>query len=142
MELPFRLLLAATVAGLATPAVLSGLTAYEIHQLSVKVTHAIDALVAVAHEFFVAGGGAEDVRVDLGHGIAAKVEYVAMGDAPDGPLAYLVRYKLAGQDEVVLATNPPVPLTGGEGPLSLGPGRHDIRVSYDGEGPVQLEVVV
>jgi len=141
MELPLRLLVSAVVVGLTVPAVLSGLSAYEAGQMSVRVEQGIDAIVRAAEDFYLAGGGAQTIRVDLDGGATVHVEYVIVGDAAGGPRATTAAYKLTGQQAVFLLSNPPVPMTGDQGPLRLGPGRHSVRVSYEGEGPVRLAVV-
>ncbi|MGI0148923.1 MAG: hypothetical protein ACREDF_05270, partial [Thermoplasmata archaeon] len=66
MELPFRVFVAAIVVGLTVPTVFAGLSAYESQQLSVRAIQTIDAIVRVAQEIYLSGGGVEDVRVDLG----------------------------------------------------------------------------
>lgn len=141
MELPFRILVAAVVVGLTVPMVFAGLSAYESQQKSVRVLQAVDAVVQIAQQFHVAGGGVEEVRMDLGGGVTARVAYVTIGDASGGPLATTVRYRISGQPEAFLISDPPVPMEGEAGPLRLGPGLHVVRVSYDGEGPVRLEAV-
>ena len=141
MELPLRLLVAAIVAGLTIPTIVSGLSVYEAHEVSARAIRAIEAVVLVAQQFYLSGGGAEDVRVDLEGGVTAKVEYVVIGDAPDGPRAPTARFKVSGQPEVFVLSDPPVPMAGEGGPLRVGPGRHTVRVAYDGGGPVRLAVV-
>ena len=141
MELPFRVLVAAVVVGLTVPTVSTGLSAYESQQLSVRAVQAVDAVVRVAQQFYVSGGGAEDVRVDLDGGITARIEHLAIGDAAGGSMAATARYQISGQREAFLIADPPVPMAGEDGPLRLGPGRHVVRVSHDGEGPVRLAVV-
>ena len=141
MELPFRVLVAAVVVGLTVPTVFAGLSAYESQQLSVRAIQTIDAIVRVAQEIYLSGGGVEDVRVDLEGGITARIELIAIGDSQDGPLAATARYQISGQGEAFLISDPQVPMTGGDGALRVGPGRHVVRVSHDGEGPVRLAVV-
>jgi len=141
MELPLRLLVSAVVVGLTVPPVLSGLSAHEAGQVSVRVERGVDAIVRAAEDLYVAGGGAETIRVDLGGGVTVRVEYVVLGDAVGGPRAATGAYKLSGQQSVFLLSDPPVPMTGDGGPLHLGPGRHAVRVSYEGAGPVRLAVV-
>ncbi|HYS71517.1 MAG TPA: hypothetical protein VEM95_03750 [Thermoplasmata archaeon] len=141
MELPLRLLIGAVVVGLTVPTILSGLNAYEVQQVSLQAARAVDAIVRAAQDFYLAGGGAETIPVDLGGGVSVRVEYVSLGDGPDGPRATTATYKLTGQQAVFLLTDPPVPMSGGEGPLGLGPGRHVVRVAYAGDGPVRLAVV-
>lgn len=141
MELPFRVLVAAVVVGLTVPTVLTGLSAYESQQLSVRAMQAVEAVVRVAQQFFVSGGGAEDVRVDLDGGVTSRIDHVAIGDTAGGPLATTARYQISGQREAFLISDPPVPMEGTDGPLWLGPGHHVVRVSHDGEGPVRLAVI-
>ena len=141
LELPFRVLVAAVVVGLTAPTVFAGLSAYESQQLSVRVLQGVDAIVQVAQQFYVSSGGAEDVRLDFGGGITARVDHVSIGDVSGGTLATTVRYRISGQPEAFLISDPPVPMEGEAGPLTLGPGLHVVRVSYDGEGPVRLSVV-
>ena len=141
MELPFRVLVAAVVVGLTVPTVFSGLAAYESQQLSVRAVQAVDAVVRVAQQFYVSGGGAEDVRVDLSGGMTARIEHAVIGDVEGGPLASTARYRISGQPEGFLIADPPVPMVGEDGAFWLGPGRHVVRVSYEGEGPVRLAVV-
>ena len=141
VELPFRVLVAAVVVGITVPTVFAGLSAYESQQLEVRAVQAVDAVVRVAQQFYVSGGGAEDVRVDLEAGFTARIEHVEIGDAAGGPMATTARYQISGQREAFLIADPPVPMAGEYGPLQLGPGRHVVRVSHDGEGPVRLAVV-
>lgn len=136
--LPLRLLVAAIVAGLTIPTVVAGLTAYEAQQVELRTVQELDAVVRVAQQLYMSGDGAQDVRVDLAGGVTVRVEYAAIGDAPGGPLAPSVRFKLSGQPEVFLLADPPVPMAGEDGPLSLGPGRHVVRVEYGGVGPVRV----
>ena len=140
MDLPFRLLVSAVVVGLTVPTIVAGLSAYEAAHVSRTAELAIDAIVRVAQRLYLAGGGAEDVVVDLGGGVTAKVEYARVGDAPGGPLAPSAAYKVSGQPEVFLLADPPVPMAGVGGPLHLGPSRSVVRVSYEGAGPVALAV--
>jgi len=141
MDLPLRLLVSAAVVGLTAPAVLGGLAAYEAGHASLQASQAIEAVVRAAQAFYLAGDGAEDVRVDLGGGVTARVEYVAIGDAPGGPRAPSAAYKVSGQPEVFVLADPAVPMAGPGGPLRLGPGPHTVRVSYGGDGPVRLAEV-
>lgn len=141
MELPLRLFVSSVVVGLTAPAVLSGLAAVEAAQASERAAAAVDALVRAAQDFYLAGGGAQAIRVDLGGGVTVHVESVTVGDAPGGPLATTATYTLSGQLPVFLLTDPPVPMAGDAGPLRLGPGPHVVRVAYEGEGPVRLAVV-
>jgi|SRR5437867_1466513 len=141
MELPLRVLVSAVVVGLTVPAILSGLSAYEAGQISVRVEQGIDVIVRAAEDFYLAGGGAQTIRVDLDGGATIHVEYVLLGDAAGGPRATTASYKLTGQPVVFIRSNPPVPMEGEEGPLRLGPGRHTVRVSFEGEGPVRLAVI-
>ena len=141
MELPLRLLVSAVVVGLTLPAFVSGLSAYEAAQVSVRVQQGIDAIVRGAEDLFVAGGGAQTIHVDFGGGVTVRVEYVVLGDVPGGPRAPTATYKLTGQGPVFLLSDPPVPMAGTAGPLRLGPGSHAVRVSYEGDGPVRLSVV-
>jgi hypothetical protein len=138
MELPLRLLISVAVAGLTAPAVLGGLSAYEAEAASASAMRAIDAVVRAAQAFYLAGDGAEDVRVDLGGGVTARVEFVSIGDAPGGARMPTASYKVSGQAVAFLLTDPPVPMAADGGPLRLGTGPHTVRVSYDGSGPVRL----
>lgn len=140
MELPLRVLVSAVVVGLATPAILGGLSAYESHQASLRALQAIEAIVRAAQAFFFAGGGADEIRVDLSGGVTARIEHVTIGDAPGGPRSPSATYKVSGQSEAFLLADPPVPMAGDGGPLRLGPGRHTVRIAYEGEGPVRLVV--
>src|SRR3990172_977257 len=117
MDLPLRLLVAAVVAGLTVPTILGGLSAYETAHASRTAEVAIDAVVRVAQRLYLAGGGAQEVVVDLRGGVTAKVEYVRIGDSPGGPRAPSAVYKLTGQSEVFLLAEPPVPMAGERGPL-------------------------
>src|SRR3972149_6646132 len=117
MDLPLRLLVSAAVVGLTAPAVLGGLAAYEAGHASLQASQAIEAVVRAAQAFYLAGDGAEDVRVDLGGGgtrgargggVPARVEYVAIGDAPGGPRAPSAAYKVSGQPEVFVLADPAV----------------------------------
>ena len=141
MELPLRLLVSSVVVGLTLPAVVSGFSALEYAQLSVRVTEGLDAIVHAAQDFYLAGGGAQTVRVDFGGAVTVHVEYITIGDARGGPWSATVSYKLTGLSPVFLLSDPPIPMTSGDGPLRLGPGRHVVRVSYDGNDAVLLEVV-
>jgi len=138
MDLPFRLVVSAVVVGITVPAVHGGLSAYETQQASVRAQQAIESIVRVAQVFYVAGGGAEEIRVDLAGGVTAKVEHVALGDRVGGPRAPSAAYKVTGQRETFLLSQPPVPMAGPDGPFRLGPGVHVVRVSYEGDGPVRL----
>ena len=141
MELPLRLLVSVAVVGLTAPAVLGGLSVYEAEQASGRATEAVDRIVRTAQAFYLAGDGAEDVRVDLGGGVTSRVEYVMIGDAPGGARAPSASYKVSGQAAAFVLADPPVPMAGDGGPLRLGPGAHTVRVSYDGFGPVRLAEV-
>jgi len=141
MELPLRLLVSAVVVGLTAPVFVSGLSAVEAAQASERAAGAVDALVRAAQDFYLAGGGAQTMPVDLAGGVTVRVESVTIGDAPGGPRATTATYKLSGQPPVFLLTDPPVPMAADGGPLHLGPGAHIVRVSFDGEGPVRLAVV-
>jgi hypothetical protein len=141
VELPFRVLVAAVVVGLTVPTALTGLSAYESQQLSIRAMQAVESIVRVAQQFYVSGGGVEDVRVDLGGGVTARIEHVAVGDEVHGSLATTARFQISGQPEAFLLTDPPVPMAGEGGPLRLGPGRHVVRVLFEGDGPVHLAVV-
>jgi hypothetical protein len=141
VELPFRVLIATIVVGLTGPTALAGFSAYEGVQLSNRAVAAVDAIVRVAQQFFLSGGGAEDVPVDLLGGITARLEYARIGDVVDGPLGPSARFRISGQPETFLLADPPVPMTAGDGPLELPPGRHVVRVEYEGDGPVRLAVV-
>ncbi len=125
---------------MTVPAILGGLNVYEMNHASLQAEQAIDAIVRAAQAFYIAGGGAEDVRVDLSGGITAKVEYVLIGDRADGPRAPSAAYKVTGLQEALVLSDPPVPMVGDEGPLRLGPGVHTVRVSFDGDGAVRLSV--
>ena len=138
MDLPLRVLVSAVVVGLTVPAVLGAWSAYETDQASVRAVQAIDAIVRAAQQFYVAGGGAEDVRVDLGGGITARIEYVRIGDAPGGPLGPSASYRVTGQPEVLVLSDPAVPMSGLDGPLRLGSGRHVVRITFDGQGDVRV----
>lgn len=140
MELPLRVLVSAVVVGLTVPAIMGGLAAYETQQMAVRAQQAIEAIVRAAQAFYVAGGGAEDVRIDLSGGVTAKVEYITIGDRDGGPRAPSAAYRVTGQTETFLLSDPPVPMCGGASALRLGPGVHVVRVSYDGDGPVRLAV--
>ena len=140
MDLPLRLLVSAVVVGLTIPAVLGGLNAYEAEAASARAVGTIDAVVRVAQRFYVSGGGSEDVRVDLRGGIAVRVEGISIGDRIGGPHATLAAYRITGRPIVFLRSDPAVPMAGDGAPLSLGPGVHAVRVSYDGAGPVRLVV--
>lgn len=141
MDLPFRILVGVIVVGLTAPTVMTGLSAYESQQSSVRALRAIDAIVRVAQQFHVSGGGAERVRVDLSGGLAVRVEYISIGDAAGGPMATTARYAVSGLAEAFVITDPPVPMEGEGGPLRLDSGHHLVDVSYDGEGAVRLAVV-
>jgi len=141
MELPLRLLVSVAVAGLAVPAIVGGLSAYETGSASERALQAIDAVVRVAQSLYLAGDGAEDVRVDLGGGVTARVEYVSIGDAPGGARMPTASYKISGEAVAFLLADPPVPMATDGGPLLLAAGAHTVRVSYDGEGPVRLAEV-
>jgi type II secretory pathway pseudopilin PulG len=141
MELPLRLLVSAIVVGVTAPAVVSGLSAVETAQASERAAAAVDALVRAAQDFYLAGGGAQAIPVDLGGGVTVRVESVTIGDAPGGPRATTAAYTLSGQPPVFLRTDPPVPMAGDAGPLRLGAGAHVVRVSFEGQGPVRLAVV-
>lgn len=140
MDLPLRLLVAAVVAGVTLPSIFGGLSLYELQDASRRAVEAIDAIVRTAQRFYFAGGGGEDVRVDLTGGVTASVEYVRVGDVPGGPRAPSAAYKVTGQGEVFVLADPPVPMSGDDGALVLGPGRHSVRVAYEGDGPVRLSV--
>jgi len=141
VDLPFRVLVAAVVVGITVPTVFAGLSAYESSQLEVRALQAVDAIVRVAQQFYVSGGGAEDVRVDLEGGLTARIEHISIGDVSGGPMATTARYQISGQREAFLVADPAVPMAGEDGPLRLAQGRHVVRVSHDGEGPVRLAVV-
>jgi len=141
VDLPFRVLVAAVVVGLTVPTVITGLAAYESQHLAVRAVQAVDAVVQVAQQFYVSGGGAEDVNVDLEGGITTRIEHLVIGDAAGGSLATTARYQISGQREAFLIADPPVPMTGEDGPLRLEQGRHVVRVSYEGVGPVRLAVI-
>ena len=140
-DLPLRLLIGIVILGLTVPAIVSGLSAYETQQMTVRVTQEIERLVQVAQQFYLSGGGAEDVRLHFDGGMTAKVESIAIGDVPGGPLATSASYRLSGQQERFLLSDPPVPMAGPDGPLRLGPGVHTVRVSYEGDGPVRLAAI-
>lgn len=139
MDLPLRVLVAAVVAGITVLAVLGGLGAAEGQQAVLRAEAAIDAVVRLAQRFYLAGGGGEELRVDLGGGVTAKVEYVRIGDVPGGAWASAAAYRVTGQPETYVVADPPVPMAGDGGPMVLGPGLHRVRIAYDGEGPVRLE---
>ncbi len=141
MELPLRVLVAAVVVGLTLPAIVSGLSAVEAAQVSARAEAAVDAIVRAAQDFYLAGGGAQTLRVDCSGGTTVRLESVSVGDVPGGPLATSARYKVSGQPAVFLLADPPVPMAADGGPLRLGPGRHTVSVSYEGVGPVRLAVV-
>lgn len=138
---PLRLLVATIVVGLMAPAVFSGLVAFEAQQASVGALVASDGVLRAAHALYLYGGGVRDIRVQLPHGVASRVEYVQFGDEPGGSLATTVRIKVTGQPETILLADPPVPMTAGAGALLLPAGVHRVRVSYAGEGPVRLAVI-
>lgn len=139
--LPFQLLVSAVVVSLTVPTVFAGLSAYEVQQVSARAAAAVEAVVRVAQRFHLSGGGAQDVRVDLAGGLTARVESVAIGDVPDGAWAASARIRVSGRSEIVLVASPLVPMAGPDGPLVLGPGRHVVRVAFDGQAPVRLAVV-
>lgn len=139
--LPFQILVSVIVVGLTAPVVLSGLSAYEVQEVSARAAAAVEAVVRLAQRFYLSGGGAQDVRVDLEGGLTARVEHVAIGDRPGGAWAASARIQVSGQSEFVLVAAPPVPMAGPDGPLFLGPGRHWVHVSYDGQGPVRMAAV-
>lgn len=141
MELPLRLLVSVSVVALTAPAVLGGLSAYEAEAASERAVRAVEAVVRTAQALYLAGDGAEDVRVDLGGGVTARVEYVSIGDAPDGRMVAAASYQISDQAAAFLLSDPPVPMAADGGPLRLGPGVHTVRVSYDGSGPVRLAEV-
>ncbi len=139
--LPLRLLISAVVAGLTVPAILGGLGPLEADQASVRAQREIDRIVRSAQDFYLSGGGSEDLRIDLSGGFMARVESVRIGDAPGGPFAGTASYRVTGQAEAYLVLRPAVPLAGSDAPLVLGPSMQTVRVAYDGEGPVRLAVV-
>lgn len=141
MDLPFRILVSAIVIGLTAPTVFAGLSAYESRELSVRAMRGIDAIVQAAQQIHLSGGGADRVRVDFVGGLTAHIEYVLIGDASGGSMASAARYKVLGIPEVFLLSDPPVAMEGEGGPLHLGPGRHEVRVWQEDEGPVRLVVI-
>ncbi|MBI4415525.1 MAG: hypothetical protein HY557_00905 [Euryarchaeota archaeon] len=141
MELPFRVFVSVIVAAITIPAMVNGLAAYEADAVSIRVVGVIDTVVQLAQQFYLSGGGSEDVRIELRGGMTVRLEYVEFGDVPGGPRATTARYKLGGAAEVALLADPLVPMAGDRGPLRVGVGPHAVRVTYDGEGPVRLAVV-
>lgn len=139
--LPLQLLVGVVIAGLTIPVVLAGLEAYEHQDLSRRAVEAVDSIVSLAQRLYLSGGGAQDLRVDLGAGTLATIEYLLLGDAPGGTFATAARYRIAGEPEVTLLSRPPVPISGGDGPLRIGSGSWTIRAHFEGSGPVWLAVV-
>ncbi len=136
--LPLQLLIVVIVIGITVPSVYAGLSASERQQLDLRVRDRIHRVVATAQAFYIAGGGADVVEVDLTGLLTVSVEYVRFGGT--GGNASLVAFRLTGGAEHVVVTEPTVPMLGpNHGALALGPGLHRVRVEA-ADGLIRLSV--
>lgn len=133
--LPFKILITAIVIGLATPAVLGGLSIFDRSQVYERILGTLLNFAEVAKQYYAAGGGSEALDLDLRGGLWTRVEFVIMGDVLGGSTANVITFKLSGEEkQFLLIEKPRVPISTGDGPLTLSEGLYSLRVEVADSG--------
>jgi len=143
LGMPFRLLIGLLCVGMIAPAVYGGWASVDYSQTERRIQSEVVRVLLAAQRYLQAGSGGETMDVSLAGGTFTDVEYVIFGDSPGGPYSRAVRYRLSsGQEEVMTARNPSVPLSSQSGgSLVLLEGIYSIRLEcVDGQSVILTPV--
>lgn len=110
------MLVTMVVLAITIPLVFSSLRAYDRGRVEATIISEIDEFVSSVQSIYISGpGNSVLVDFDLSPGAMTGIDYVMFGDSPGGNLSSVVRYKLNGAPERLLAiVSPNVPMTSNE----------------------------
>lgn len=136
-ELPMGLLIAAVVASMSVPLVMTAFT-----DLSVKVTvealeEEIEDLLGMVQAVMDGGNGSViEVDLDITHFGSSRVDQVDIGGPPgNGSERFIVSYEVAGHGRDFMSLDPPRPMVSGDGGgLELGEGHYELRLRHIDDG--------
>jgi len=152
---PFKLIIIVLIAVISFPLIFGGLENYDRTQTENNLRSELDFLTTRAKQVYFGGvGNADNVEVDFRNGFFTKIEYIKIGDGPNG-IWSSIRYKLNHKGvETMVIENPNIPLAyndnGNLKSLELGSGHYTIHLECkedkdftdDGHNDLYLDIRV
>lgn len=96
---PLRLLVSLLIFSVTSPMVWSSFEDYDIKRTSTRIESELSYLAVVAGQYCIAGGGAEDIDLNLERGYFSSLLYAKIGDKLGTVYSRAIRYKIEGLSE-------------------------------------------